>query len=90
MASEAAMTLTADSKADRKYAVNTQFLHRSCAYFRQSSNGVKIRLFPKIRSRNVRKVRKIGIISGVADDVRQNIRKGMIKNDQFKNQRKRN
>lgn len=65
MASEAAMTLTADSKADRKYAVNTQFLHWSCAYFRQSSNGVKIRLSEEIRGRKSEKQRKIGEINGV-------------------------
>ena len=65
MASEAAMTLTADSKADRKYAVNTQFLHWSCVYFRQSPHGVKIRLFTKIRGRKCRNVRKSSIFSGV-------------------------
>ena len=65
MASEAAMTLTADSKADRKYAVNTQFLHWSCVYFRQSPHGVKIRLFTKIRGRKCRRLHKIGIFSGV-------------------------
>lgn len=65
MASEAAMTLTADSKADRKYAVNTQFLHWSCAYFRQSPHGVKIRLSVEIRGRKSRKLRKIGVINGV-------------------------
>ena len=36
MASEAAMTFTADSKADRKSAENTTFQHRPCAYFRRS------------------------------------------------------
>ncbi|RGF49326.1 hypothetical protein DW015_03360 [Ruminococcus sp. AF37-20] len=65
MASEAAMTLTADSKADRKCAVNTQFSHRSCAYFRRSPHGVKIRLSAEIRGLKVRKVREIGIINGV-------------------------
>ena len=45
--------------------------------------------FEWFRGRKYWKSRKIGIISGVADDVRQNIRKGMIKNDQFKNQSKR-
>lgn len=34
MASEAAMTLTADSKADRKYAVNTQFLRVNTQFLR--------------------------------------------------------
>ena len=42
----------------------------------------------EIRGRKVRKLREIGVITGVVDDVRQNIKKGMIKNDQFKNQRK--
>ena len=65
MASEAAMTLTADSKADRKCAVNTQSSHRSCAYFRRSPHGVKIRLSAEIRGLKVRKVREIGIINGV-------------------------
>ena len=51
LASNAAKTLTADSKADRKSAENTTFQHRSCAYFRRSPHGVKIRLFPKIRGR---------------------------------------
>jgi len=32
-----------------------------------------------LRGRKCKKLREIGIISGVADDVRQNIRKGMIK-----------
>ena len=50
MASEAAMTFTADSKADRKSAENTTFQHRPCAYFRRSPHGVKIRLFMKILS----------------------------------------
>lgn len=68
MASEAAMTLTAASKADRKYAVNTQFLHWSCVYFRQSPHGVKIRLFTKIRGRKCRNVRKIGVFSGVVKE----------------------
>ena len=70
MASEAAMTLTADSKADRKSAVNTQFLHRPCANFRQSSNGVKIRLSAEIRGRRSRKQRKIGIFLGVVREKR--------------------
>ena len=65
MASEAAMTFTADSKADRKSAENTTFQHRSCACFRRSPHGVKIRLFMKIRGRKCRNVRKIGIFSGV-------------------------
>ena len=65
MATEAAMTLTADSKADRKYAVNTQFLHWSCAYFRQSPHGAKKRLSEKIRGRKSEKQRKIGVINGV-------------------------
>ena len=90
MAASDAMTLTADSKADRKYAVNTQFSHWSCVYFRQSPHGVKIRLFTKIRGRKCRRLHKIGIIAGVVDDVKRNFKKGMIKNDQFKNQRKRN
>ena len=38
----------------------------------------------------VKKLREIGIIAGVVDDVKRNFKKGMIKNDQFKNQRKRN
>ena len=65
MASEAAMTFTADSKADRKSAENTTFQHRPCAYFQRSPHGVKIRLFMKIRGRKCRNVRKIGIFSGV-------------------------
>lgn len=65
MASEAAMTLTADSKAGRKSAENTQFLHWSCAYFRQSPHGVKKRLFLKIRGRKSEKQRDIGVINGV-------------------------
>lgn len=68
MASEAAMALTADSKADRKYAVNTQFLHWSCVYFRQSPHGVKIRILEKIRGRRSRKLRKIGVINGVVTE----------------------
>lgn len=46
--------------------------------------------FEEFRGRKCRKLCKIGIIVDVVDDVRQNISKGMIKNDQFKNQRKRN
>ena len=68
MASEAAMTFTSDIKADRKSAENTTFQHRSCACFRRSPHGVKIRLFMKIRGRKCRNVRKIGIFSG---DVRE-------------------
>lgn len=71
MASEAAMTLTADSKADRKYAVNTQFLHWSCVYFRQSPHGVKIRILEKIRGHRSRKLRKIGVINGVVTEKEQ-------------------
>lgn len=66
MASNAAMTLTADSKADRKSAENTTFQHRSCVYFRRSPYGVKIRVPMKIRGRKCRIVRKIGVFSGVA------------------------
>ena len=51
MASNAAMTLTADSKADRKSAEITTFQQRSCAYFGRSPHGVKIRPFSKIRGR---------------------------------------
>lgn len=65
MVSEAAMTLTADSKADRKYAVNTQFLHWSCAYFQRSPHGVKKQITAEIRGRRSRKVREIGVIHGV-------------------------
>lgn len=65
MATKAAMTLTADSKAGRKSAEITTFQHWSCAYFRQSSDGVRIRLSAKIRGRRSRKVRKIGVINGV-------------------------
>lgn len=77
LASNAAKTLTADSKADRKNAEITTFQQRACAYFRRSRYGVKIRPFSKIRGRKCRIVRKIGVFSGVVDDVRQNIRKGM-------------
>jgi hypothetical protein len=65
MASEAAMTLTADSKADRKYSENTRFQHRSCTFFQQSPHGVKIRLLTGVRGQIGEKVRKIGIFSGV-------------------------
>ena len=65
MASNAAKTLTADSKADRKSAEITTFQQRSCAYFRWSPYRDKIRLFSKIRGRKRRNVRKIGIFSGV-------------------------
>lgn len=64
MASNAAKTLTADSKADRKSAENTTFQHRSCAYYRRSPHGVKIQLFPKIRGRKCIIVRKIDVFSG--------------------------
>ncbi len=40
MASEAAMTLTTDSKADRKNAEITTFQSRSCAYCQRSPHGV--------------------------------------------------
>ena len=43
-----------------------------------------------IGGRKCKKLREIGIIAGVVDDVKRNFKKGMIKNDQFKNQRKRN
>lgn len=43
-----------------------------------------------MRGRKCKKLREIGIIAGVVDDVKRNFKKGMIKNDQFKNQRKRN
>lgn len=52
--------------------------------------GVVNPRFEEFRGRKCRKLNEIGIIAGVVDDVRRNIRKGMIKNDQFKNQRKRN
>lgn len=68
MASEAAMTITADSKADRKSAEITPFRSRSCAYFRRSPHGVKIRLFPKSRGCKCRKVRKIGVFTGVVTE----------------------
>ena len=35
-------------------------------------------------------MRKIGVITVVVDGVRQNIKKGMVKNDQIKSQKKRN
>ena len=68
MASEAAMTLTADSKADRKNAEITPFQSWSCAYFQRSPHGVKIRLFPKSRGRKCGKVRKIGVFTGVVTE----------------------
>ena len=40
-----------------------------------------------MRGRKCKKLREIGIIAGVVDDVKRNFKKGMIKNDQFKNQR---
>ena len=46
--------------------------------------------FEEFRGRKCKKLREIGIIAGVVDDVKRNFKKGMIKNDQFKNQRKRN
>ena len=46
--------------------------------------------FEWFRGRKCKKLREIGIIAGVVDDVKRNFKKGMIKNDQFKNQRKRN